>query len=73
MLDIVDQLINPTCRDLMKDMGAEMSLRQFAPLGRNWALYPLSVPTQLDTPKQEYDTLFKASGLKFVDLLKRQG
>lgn len=73
MLDAVERLINPTGRDIMKDMSAEMSLRQFAPLGRNWTLHPLSIPRELDTQKEEYDAPFKASGMKFVDLLKRQG
>ena len=39
---------------------------------RNWNLYPLSIPRELDTPKEEYDAPFKASGMKFVDTLKRQ-
>ena len=73
MLAAVERLINPTGRDIMKDISAEMSMRQFASLGRNWELYQLSIPRELDTPKDEYDALFKASGMKFVDLLKRQG
>lgn len=73
MLDAVERLINPTGRDIMNDMSAEMSMRQFSSLGRNWELYPLSIPRELDTAKEEYDATFKPSGVKFVDLLKRQG
>ena len=73
MLDAVERLINPTGRDIMKDMSAEMSMRQFLSLGRNWELYPISIPRELDTPDEEDGALLKASGMKFVDLLKRQG
>lgn len=42
MLDIVDQLINPTGRDLMKDMGAELSLRQIVSTSGLWGVSSLN-------------------------------
>jgi hypothetical protein len=72
ILDIVDQLINPTGRDLMKDMSAEMSLRQCGSTLNLWTVSPMKMRAELDLFADE-DTIFKTAAAKFFDPPKRQG
>lgn len=72
MLDIVGQLINPTGRDLMKDMGAKMALRQSGSALGLWTVLPMKMRAEVD-PFAEEDTVFRTSAAKFFDPPKKQG